>query len=341
MKRLLYISICLAMFAGLFVGCVFDLFSGSGNYDGRILTVQTVSLFDQRTASRLERASWKGDWVFRRDRLNLIDKELKLSKPDLLLMQELIEKSGSPSESDQSILSAGSLSGHKWKTVVVKEFDDTYELQKMGIAVGYSLRILPEDKEVRNFWLLGNDGYLQVVNTESNGEPLVVFNVHMPSVTDNRFLWYAFVKKRIVERLESVGTCRKRVVVAGYLPGDTGARRFKEFVDSLEMVDASIGFCQIASKCYTSTPINDIFMATVGDAAPSRTDRIFVHKSAVVYTSNRTFVQPDTNNRYAKKFGIPKVWPTQRFGWGISARFSQCSESEILEPKAVEVGSID
>ena len=126
------------------------------------------------------------------------------------------------------------------------------------------------------------------------------------------------------------------MVVGGYLPGDIGARRFREFIESLELVDSSIGFCQVASSCYTSTPSNDIFMATVGDAAPTRADRIFVHKSAVIYTSGRTFVQPDTNNRYSKSFGLPKLWPTQRFGWGISSRFSKCSESDLKEPKIVE-----
>jgi len=321
--------------------CVFDIFRATGGYNSQIVSIQTLSLFNQRLASRLESENWKGDWIFRRDRLELIDKELKSAKPDLVLFQEMMQKIGSPSESDQAILSAGALVDHEWRVADVKRYDDTYEIQEMAIAAGLTLKLKESKQDARNFWLLGSDGYLQVAEVELAGDILVVFNVHMPSVIDNKFIWYTFVRKRIIERLQLVNTCRKRVVIGGYLPGDGGSIRFRELLDSLELVDSSSGFCQIASNCYTSTPSNDIFMSTVGDASPSRTDKIFVHKSALIYTSGKTFFQPDTNNRYARQFGLNKLWPTQRFGWSISTKFAKCSESDLNGPVALDIVNQD
>ena len=108
------------------------------------------------------------------------------------------------------------------------------------------------------------------------------------------------------------------------------AENYKKFLDKLQLRDAADGFCQIESKCFTATPINELFMVTVGDESPTRVDRIFVHRSAYVSASFRNFDQAEVQSGYAKDFGLSKLWATQRFGWYSSVRLARCNQDEIL-----------
>lgn len=317
--------------AALLGGCITGLFRRSGGFDQRPLTVQALSLFNQRVPSRLVKRSWKGDWIFRRDRLELIDAELRNVKPDLLIAQELMAKLGSTAESDQRILAAGSLGDYEWTTRQVEDYPDTQEVQHMAFALGTSLAFRKLEADERDLWLMGTGGYLAAASFDYEDQPVTVFNVQMPTETDTTYLWYSFVQERVLEWLKRNHSCPKRVIVAGLMPGDEGARRYAEFVRSLQLRDVSAGFCQVASRCFTATPTNDIYMATVGDESPTRIDRIYTHQSALVYTSARNFVDSDPSNRYAREFGLARLWPTQRFGWGAQVRLARCTDEELEE----------
>lgn len=310
-------------------GCVVDLFGRTSGFDQRPITVQTVSFFNQRSNTRLTKKSWKGDWIFRRDRLEMIDAELKNSKPDLLMLQEVVSKVGSTAESDHHILAAGSLADYEWRERQVEEYPDTQEVQYMALGVGVPYKFIDSAGGDREVWIMGTGGYLMAATVDYEDQPVAVFNVQMPPQTDNSYLWYSFVQERILDRLAQKKICPKRVLVGGYLPGDEGAVRFATFLKKLNLKDTSSGFCQIDSKCYTSTPTNDIFMATVGDEAPTRTDRLFAHQSSYVYSSTRNFEDSDPNNRYAREFGLTRIWPTQRFGWVANLRMARCDKSEL------------
>jgi len=311
-------------------GCAFDIFSRSTAFDSRPLTLQTISLFNQRTPSRLAKRSWKGDWIFRRDRLELIDQELKNTKPDVLLLQEMVEKIGSSSESDWRILAAGSLSDYEWRQQQVDEYADTQETEALAVAALLPAKFSGDSPLRPETWVMGKDGYLMATSIDYEDQPVTVFDVQMPAAgSDNSYLWYSFVQERILDKLKKQKRCAKRLVVGGYLPGDENARRFAEFVGSLQLKDVSSGFCQIASRCYTATPTNDMFMATVGDESPTRTDRIFVHQSAFIYTSARNFEESDASNHYARDFGLTRLWPTQRFGWVAQVRLARCRNDEL------------
>jgi hypothetical protein len=334
-------------------GCITDLFRRSAGYDQRNLSLQTLALFNQRTPSRLAKRNWKGDWIFRRDRLELVDAELRNVKPDILMLQEAMAKRDSAAENDGSILRAGALADYEWREAMVETYEDTKEWQSMVVALGLGLKFAapppaeapagdassgaaapdpanPDAGVNRETWVLGADGYMMAATVDYEGQPVSVFNVQMPHQRDSDFLWYGFVQEKIAERLRRRHLCPKRVVVAGHLPGDEGAKRFGEFVSSLQLKDAAAGFCQIASRCYTATPTNDLFLATVGDESPTRVDRVFLHQSAIIYSSARNFETNDPNNRYAREFGLPRLWPTQRFGWAVSARLARCTDDELM-----------
>ncbi len=323
-------ALCLWILLALALqGCVTGLFDFSAGYDQRPLTLQTLSLFTQRVPSRLARRSWKGDWVFRRDRLELIDEELRSAKPDLLMLQGVMAKVGSTAEGDRRILSAGALLDYDWREGVVEEYADTQEMQSLAIAVGLGSKFVSVDTRERELWLMGTGGFLLAATVDYEDQPVTVFNVQMPPQPDPDQLWYSFVQERIVERLKRLRHCPKRVIVGGFLPGDESIRRFDDFTKKLQLKDLATGFCQIASNCFTATPTNDLYEATVGNESPSRVDRIFTHQSALVYSSGRNFDDPDAGSRYVREFGMSRLWPVQRFGWTAQVRLARCSAAEL------------
>jgi hypothetical protein len=92
-------------------GCALLGIRSSERYDERSFSILNLNLFNQRTPSTLSRKNWKGDWLFRRERLELIDEQLRISRPDIVVFQELLTRRGSPSESDINILNFGA---RKW-----------------------------------------------------------------------------------------------------------------------------------------------------------------------------------------------------------------------------------
>jgi hypothetical protein len=302
------------------------------DYDSRPLTIQTVALFNQKSPSKYSRTSWNGDWVFRRDRLELIDVILRNTKPDVALLQEVMARRGNTAESDKSILLAGAFADYGWFDYKVMDFSDTHEIQTMALATAVSIKKVNEaDPTVRDSWQIGTDGFLTATTVDFEGEPIAVFNVQMPAKIGQKYLWYTFVEDQVVARIKRLGICRNRVIIGGYMPSDQDSKRFADFMARLQLRDSSAGFCQMASKCHTATSVNELFMATVGDETPGQMDRILVHQSAVVYSSARNFDNSDPNNRYAKGFGISRLWPTQRFGWATQVRLAKCAGEPSLE----------
>lgn len=331
-RRTGIILVSTVLLAGLLTsGCVTDWFGSGSGFDSRPLSIQTLPLFNQRTASRLSSRGWKGDWIFRRDRLEILDGELRDIRPDVIALLEVMERKSNPSESDKGILGAGALKNYSWRLKAVADHSDTDEAELIGVAVSSGVELLPESHLKRTLWTMGADGFLAVVPFAYEGEPVHLFVAQMPEQHDGEFLWYTFMEERIKEYVKTQHACAKRVIVAGYLPGDQGSRRFKEFMLTLGLKDASLGFCQIASRCYTATPINDIYMVTEGDQVPSRVDRIYLSEASIVYSSGRNFTENEPNNRYVRPFGMSRLWPVQRFGWITSARLPRCAASEFGE----------
>lgn len=310
------------------LACV-GLFDFGSGYDKRALTIETVSLFNQRQPSRLSKKSWVGDWILRRSRLELIDTEIKNLKPDVLMLQEIMAKRGSTAESDQAILAAGSLANYDWRLDLVEDYLDTLEQEYLGFALAFPQKFSQLDGDKRQIWNMGAGGYLSVATFEYEGQPIDIFNVRLPEKSEGYQIWYSFLEERIIERLRFFRHCPKRVIVSGLMPGSEENPRYLSLLQSARLKDTAVGFCQIPSRCYTATPTNELFMATEGEKSPVRTDRILVSESAYVYNSGRVFDDPDPSPRYGKDLGISQLWPTQRFGWMAQVRLARCSEREL------------
>jgi len=301
------------------------ILSQSAGYDKRPMTLQTFSLYHQRLKGRLSERQWKGDWILRRHRLALIDSELKGIKPDIALFQQLMSRRGSPSESDRAILSIGALMDYDWDDVVVREYADTEEIETSAVVVSPSLAFA-KNKRSQNRWALGEQGFLHHTVIYYENQPIDIFNLQFDVPSKFQDIWLDFLESKIHDRSQDVDFCQKRMIIAGYIPFKDLSENFQKFILRYDLKDSATGFCLEENRCYTSTPSNEIFLATIGDESPTRSDRVYLNQSTFIYDSRRNFSNPDPKDEYAKAFGMAMLWPSQRFGWNVQLRLPRCSE---------------
>lgn len=309
----------------LSTGCVTGAFSNRLSYDQKPITIQTLSLFNQRAPSRFSKNTWRGDWILRRNRLELIDAQFQRTKPDILIVQESMSKKENTSESDRNILLAGALKDYDWYLRVTREYEDTQEVESMATAVGLPLKInRAKILSGRELWDIGHEGYLVASVVDDGDAVYPIFNVQMPEKLDNRELWYSFITDKIKEKLLEFDACATRLIVAGYITGNSNSTQYQKFLRNLGLKDTSAGYCEQESICATATPENELFLATNGDLRPERVDRVLVHETAQVISGRVSFERPG-KFRFASTYGMSNLWPTQRFGWITNVRFLGCN----------------
>lgn len=296
---------------------------GPSGYSERVLTVASIDMFSQQEQPRAGK-SWSGDWQFRRDRLELIDATLRDVRPDIVVMQNAMRRAGSVSESDELILKSGALNKYDWNDHVVEFLPESGEDRLLAVAITKPLRIATLPEGVKNYSQFGVDGHLVFYQIESDGGPVLVFNVLMPSRSDQSGLWYSLIEERIRGAVKDLNTCLERVVVAGYLPFEQESRRFKEFLLGLGLKDSGTGFCQNAEKCQTASSQNGIFLATRGDESSSQLDRIMTHQWAIIYGAGANFTRTVETSEYKDSYGLTRVWASQRYGWVARLRVPNC-----------------
>ena len=304
-------------------GCALIGSGGYSRYDERSVSVLTVSLFNQRTPSKLVKASWKGDWLFRRERLELVDRGLLEIRPDLLVFQQLMSRRGSPSESDQSILSYGSLDGYQWDLSLSRFYEDTQEEQFFALAMG--LPIIASEAEPSTTGKLGIDGSYSINNVKLQKQDIWVVNVEMPTSAKSVDAWYKVLQKKLSEFQNSHNICSKRLLVAGYLPGRVSWPFYQDFLKYFELKDTSTGFCEVANDCATGTPMNELFLGTSEGKSGTQVDRIFAHQQAVVYSSKVALNGRGDGSLRSQNYGLEYLWPSRRFAWNSIVRLPRCN----------------
>jgi hypothetical protein len=161
---------------------------------------------------------------------------------------------------------------------------------------------------------------------EADGQPMVVFNVQMPSKMEQSGLWYSFLGDKIREAVTALGSCLERVVVAGYLPFEQDSRRFQDFLTDLGLKDTGTGFCQNAERCQTASPQNAIFVSTRGNSTPAQLDRVMAHRWAQVFSAGASFTRTMETSEYKDSYGLSRLWAAQRYGWFTRTRIPLCSK---------------
>ena len=295
---------------------------GSDYHQGRSISILTVNLFNQRLMAEGADNNWKGDWLFRRERLEIVDLSIMSMRPDLILFQELLGRRGSPSESDRSILSYGSLDGYQWGLSRTDFFEDTQEEEYLGLAIGSPLSL---DEEVDSYWgKLGSDGRYSLRGILIEGQPFWVVNVSMPSNSEETNKAYEVLRKNILELQGKLSFCNERLIVAGYLPSDVTLPNYQKLLETFQLKDTSLGFCEIYSQCYTATTENEVFRNTSQGKSEAQVDRILAHNETIVYAGKIALDDEKASTERARFYGLSNHWPTRRYGWSTILRLTQC-----------------
>ncbi len=297
----------------------------SERYDERSFSILNLNLFNQRIPSTLSQKNWKGDWLFRRERLELIDEQLRISRPDIVVFQELLTRRGSPSESDINILSYGALEGYEWDAEMVAFYKDTQEMQYQATAVGLPVKLASSDKLEKKFWPIGIDGFMNYTLLELDQQPILLINLFMPVGAQKLDHWYQLVTTEIDKLLDQLGICKQRLVISGYMPGGLMWTGFTEFTEDFELKDTAAGYCEAASDCLTSSAQNDLFMATSKGQSPSHSERIMVHRDTLVSYSNVIMNKMKDKTVYGTSYGLQRLWASRVYGWLSELRLQHCA----------------
>ncbi len=317
----------LAALVLLLNSCALFGIRSSERYDERSFSILNLNLFNQRSPSTLGNRNWKGDWLFRRERLELIDEQLRISRPDIVVFQELLTRRGSPSESDINILSYGALEGYEWDAEMVSFYKDTQEMQYQAAAVGLPVKLASSDKLEKKFWPIGIDGFMNYTLLELDQQPILLINLSMPMGAQRVDHWYKFVRAEIKGLLEQLNICKQRLVIAGYMPGGAVWTGFTDFADEFELKDTASGFCEAASDCLTSSAQNDLFMATSQGQSPSHSERIMVHRDTLVSFSNVVMNKMKDKTVYGTSYGLQRLWASRVYGWLSELRLQHCARN--------------
>lgn len=308
--------------------CTVELIDNIQRYDNNEITVQVLSLFDQVSESKIKNsASWKGDWIFRRQRLAIIDQELLSIKPDLAIFQEVMAKKQSFYESDEAILQSGSLVNYQWEKSVVGVHQDTAEEESLAIAVGVPLKLNTTQQPLP----LTEKSFIFAATLVSERQKSPVFNLKVAKEDSKNPQIIRLISQQMEAYLIQNQLCAKRVILAGTLPFDEDNILYQEFKNKWGLIDVAKEICQVERNCYTTSESNEIFLKTSEGEKPSRMDKILVHKYSTVTSSTRNFLLSKTPEfLYYKKFGLASLWPSQRFGWLASIKLMRCGKDNAL-----------
>lgn len=293
-------------------------------FDERSFSVMNINLFDQRVPSSLAKKNWKGDWLFRRERLELVDDQLRVTRPDIVVFQEMLTRRDSPSESDINILSAGALEGYQWDAELIQSYEDTQEMQFNAVAVGLPIKLQTTEALAKSFWPIGTEGYMTYSLMVLDQTPLVVVNLSMPKTAQKADFWYHSVRVELREVLKRLGVCEERLIVSGHMPGGSVWPGYTEFLKEFRLKDTATGFCEAASDCLTTSTQNDLFMATSQGQAPAHSERVLVHEDALIMSSNTVLQKMREKSVYGPSYGIHRLWASPVFGWQAQLRLPQC-----------------
>ncbi len=312
------------LFGFLQMSCA--LFNGQSQkeFDERSFSVLNLNLFNQRTASALSSKSWKGDWLFRRERIELIDEQLRVSRPDIVVFQEALTRRDSPSESDMNILSAGALDGYEWDASLVQAYRDTQEVQYNAAAVGLPVKLITRDLNLKSVWPIGVDGAMSYSLLELDQNPILLINLQMPEATQRADAWYSFVRNEIRNLLKTVAVCPKRMIVSGHIPGSSIWKGYSEFVSEFSLKDTTSGFCEAASDCLTTSTQNDLFASINNGRGASHSERILVHTDSIIFSSGTAMTKMRPTSVNGPQYGVHRLWASPSFGWEAELRLARC-----------------
>lgn len=286
-------------------------------YPAKRVRIQLVSLFNQRQNPARSEQGWRGDWVFRRERLQLIDTELNSARPDVVIMHEVMQRSRY--DSDQAILSAGALRGFTWSLIKTRSFADSGETEFTGIAIG-----VPGigDEEVQSLRVAQHGKVSLFLHQVKHPKfKLYVLNI---IGTDNFSLSDLQSIVNIVSQKVAEIDCRSRTLIAGHFSQATSTRFGNLFADS-RFREVFKGLCNVENECFNSSPRNGIFLAINGEIEPAKTDYLWTERDFELLSVQLNFINSLRSQTISlSPYHLDELWPTERFGLMIEGRLLGC-----------------
>lgn len=300
-------------FAVAVTGCTTpSIFSPSVRYESKPIVIQTLPFFSQKKVAPAPIPSWRGDWAFRRWRLEEMSAAFFEVKPDLLIAQEVMQRAESLYDADRSILSASSLSGYTWQVAPIEKDPITQEEENAALAFSYPFQPLQSEKPPL-VWKWG-ETYVAAFSLEFQQEPLAVFSWFQEQST-----WvqnpYAHFLPLIQEFLRNNHIHPTRILIAGVFAQAAHDAAYQDFLLALQLHDSAENFCEQESQCYTHTPTNKLYATVFGDLLPQRGVRILVPATALVSSSKRNFTQSGAPRAYNQRYGFLETCSTLYAGW--------------------------
>ena len=284
--------------------------------------VQTLPLFNQRTdVVSGTKKSWKGDWIFRRKRLNLVDEEINKKSPNIVFFQELMKKNNK-SDSDSIILEYSSLAYHKPFTFSYQKYEETGEEEFAATYVrmgNYSVDA--DDQYVLE--KLKQGGYFVFQKILLDQVPFYLINVKMGDgpVAEG----FLELQEKIKKHLDGVKKCYNQILVAGHFKGQTNHPSFIRFLKTFDLVDSAWDFCEMNKNCYTESQSNPILNSSTVENKIYRSERILTHKTSKIDQSEIAFEKEEkTLNNLKKEYHLNTITPSIRYGWQAKISFGIC-----------------
>lgn len=292
------------------------------------LSVQYVPMFKQQNVNLDGQAyNWAGDWIFRRERLELLDKQIIAVKPDVVLFQDLVFRDYSPSESEFYILSASSLSDYSWHISKTNFLRLTEETISTAVAAALPLKVdLLKSYGTKNFKNLNdNGGYLVASILKSPDGRIGVVSLDLRGNSNSGEVSYDGVVEALAELVNSTGICKERFIIAGVIPEDRIYNRDLDLISRLEMRDVAYGFCDEISSCYTDTKDNRLFQITNSSSINGRSRRILVHQKAEVIASGRNLMEKLKWKKINDVYNLKSTPFSDRYGWLTTLNLPTCN----------------
>lgn len=297
-------------------------------FDDQPISIYTVNLFNQRTPPIQSQVNWKGDWLLRRERLSLVDQAFERNRPDLIIVQEAMARQGSPSESDIHILSFGSLEKYQWSLSIVHSYPDTEENEMLAIAAGPPISLDPTQALIHSD-KLGVNGSYSLYKASIKEKGLWILNVDMPKSSQELDVWYKVLSRALREIQLREMFCNQRLVVSGYLPGNSTWPHYQDFLNQFELKNTSLGFCDEDQECSTTLKDNPLYNLTLKDnEEEGQVDRILVHRDSLVQKSGPSLNRPMRRKSLkTQKYGFDTIWPTRRSAWSSLVLLPSCQKN--------------
>jgi hypothetical protein len=321
--------ICMIVAPCFLSGCVTEFARYLAGKDSKAVVVQTLNVYNQEGVGLAPPWDQLGrDWVFRRERLAAIDATLRSFRPDIFLAQQMVAEDESPSDADDLILSAGSLSGYESERVMTD-----LRLSSGDYQFFYTALSLPTKLSSSRYGLSTRaeriaPGILVSASVaEIDESPVLLVQVDNQDIraTQSPDAFYPALSLYLSRIFNAYQLCRNRIVVAGYLPQTADSEVDQQYLDDLDLIDTSTKVCKNGVFCDSLSAENELKSKLFPTMSPERMDRILVHKDTSILSAGLAFQKAFPAVPYViDTYGLATLDQSLRFGWSAELLFSNC-----------------